>query len=70
MVACQPPGLPGMGGRRLRAFASPSSPSSAPSERVFSLVKSMFGDEQLTSLADQIQAAVVAMLTYNKRAIG
>jgi hypothetical protein len=30
----------------------------------------MFGDEQLTSLADQIQAAVVAMLTYNKRAIG
>eukprot|EP00966_Prymnesium_polylepis_P166657 3852366-Prymnesium_polylepis.1 len=26
------------------------------------------GDEQLTSLADQIQAAV--MLTYNKRAIG
>eukprot|EP00966_Prymnesium_polylepis_P195012 4520579-Prymnesium_polylepis.1 len=29
---------------------SPSSPSSAPSKRVFSLVKSMFGDEQLTSL--------------------
>eukprot|EP00966_Prymnesium_polylepis_P187454 4346007-Prymnesium_polylepis.1 len=43
-------------------------PSSAPSERVFSLVKSMFGDEQLSSLADQIQAAV--MLNYNKRAIG
>eukprot|EP00966_Prymnesium_polylepis_P309993 7162170-Prymnesium_polylepis.1 len=27
-------------------------------------------DEQLTSLADQVQVAVVAMLAYNKRAIG
>ena len=70
VVACQSTTRPSRHGRRLRASASPSSPSSAPSERVFSLVKSMFGDEQLTSLADQIQAAVVAMLTYNKRAIG
>ena len=43
-------------------------PSSAPSERVFSLVKGMFGDDQLGSLADQIQAAV--MMRYNKRIVG
>ena len=43
-------------------------PSSAAAERVFSLLKSMFGDMQMTTLADYIQAAL--MLRYNKRVLG
>ena len=37
-------------------------------ERVFALLKTMFGDEQMASLADYIQAAL--MLNYNDRKIG
>ena len=47
-------------------FAIP--PSSAASERVFSLLKAMFGEAQDSSLADVIQAAL--MLRYNKRSVG
>ena len=36
-------------------------------ERVFALVKNLFGDEQLSALADYVQA--VLMLNYNKRSI-
>ena len=43
-------------------------PSSAACERVFSLLKNMFGDLQHSSLADYIQASL--MLKYNKRAVG
>ena len=43
-------------------------PSSAPCERVFSLVESMFGTEQLHVLGDQLQGSV--MLCANKRAVG
>ena len=43
-------------------------PSSAASERVFSLVKQMFGKDQLTALADFIQGSL--MLRYNKRVVG
>ena len=43
-------------------------PSSAASERVFSLVKAMFGKDQLSSLGDQLQGSV--MLRYNKRNVG
>ena len=44
-------------------------PNSAAAERVFSLlIKSMFGDQQMTALADYIQAAL--MLRYNKRVLG
>ena len=42
--------------------------SSAASERVFSLVDSMFGQGSLSSLADQLQGSV--MLKYNKRQVG
>ena len=42
--------------------------SSAATERVFSLVNLMFGDQQDSALADQVQAA--AMLRYNKRSVG
>ena len=42
--------------------------SSAASERVFSLVDSMFGSDQKSTLADQLQGSV--MLKYNKRQIG
>mmetsp|Transcript_2703 Transcript_2703/g.7883 ORF Transcript_2703/g.7883 Transcript_2703/m.7883 type:complete len:135 (+) Transcript_2703:445-849(+) len=40
-------------------------PSSASCERVFSLLKCMFGHLQSASLADQVQAAL--MLRYNER---
>ena len=43
-------------------------PGSLSCERVFSLVKPMFGDQQLSSLADYIQAAL--MLRYNERPVG
>ena len=36
--------------------------------RVFSLLKLMFGDTQMSALADMIQAAL--MLKYNKRKVG
>ena len=38
------------------------------SSRVFSLLELMFGDAQMTSLTDMIQAAL--MLKYNGRKIG
>ena len=37
-------------------------------QRVFSLLKWMFGDQQMSTLADIIQAAL--MLRYNKRPVG
>ena len=50
--------------RIVRSFT----PNSAAAERVFSLLKDMFGDQQMTALADMIQAAL--MLKYNKRVVG
>ena len=44
------------------------SPNSASCERVFSLVKTMFGEKQMSALADYIRAAL--MLKFNKRVIG
>ena len=44
------------------------SPNSAACERVFSLLKNMFGEQQLEALADYIRAAL--MLAYNKRTVG
>ena len=41
------------------------SPNSASCERVFSLLKQMFGVDQKAVLADYMQAAL--MLRYNKR---
>ena len=41
--------------------------NSAGCERVFSLLKSMFGPQQAGALADYIQAAL--MLRYNKRLV-
>tara|TARA_B110000046_G_scaffold111232_1_gene118450 strand:- start:213 stop:368 length:156 start_codon:yes stop_codon:yes gene_type:complete len=43
-------------------------PSSAAAERVFSLLKLMWGDTQMLALADMIQALL--MLKYNQRKIG
>ena len=42
--------------------------SSAAAERVFSMLKMMFGDTQMSALADMIQVAL--MLRYNKRTVG
>jgi hypothetical protein len=47
-------------------FAIP--PTSAASERVFSLLEAMFGKDQDSSLSDLIQAAL--MLRYNGRSVG
>ena len=44
------------------------SPNSASCERVFALLKAMFGEAQLSSLRDYVQAAL--MLRYNERAVG
>ena len=44
------------------------SPNSASCERVFSLVKSMFGEQQLSSIADYVRAAL--MLKFNGRRVG
>ena len=49
-------------------IAGSFTPNSAAAERVFSLLKLMFGDMQKTSLADMIQAAL--MLRYNGRKVG
>ena len=43
-------------------------PNSAAAERVFSLLKVMFGDQQMDTLADIIQTAL--MLRVNKRTVG
>ena len=43
-------------------------PNSAAAERVFSLLKSMFGDQQMETLADIIQTAL--MLRVNQRSVG
>ena len=58
---------------RPAALARPSWPlccrlKSPPPERVFSLLKLMFGDMQMSALADMIQSAL--MLRYNKRKVG
>ena len=44
------------------------SPSSASCERVFALVKNLFGDQQLHALKDYLQAGL--KLNYNKRVVG
>ena len=43
------------------------SPNSCACERVFSLLKNMFGEDQDSCLADYLQAAL--MLRYNKRVL-
>ena len=43
-------------------------PNSAAAERVLSLLKAMFGDLQMETLADIIQTAL--MLRINKRKVG
>ena len=43
-------------------------PNSAAAERVFSLLKLMFGELQMRALSDLIQAAL--MLKYNEREVG
>lgn len=44
------------------------SPNSASCERVFALLRLMYGDAQTAALSDQLQAAL--MSRYNKRTIG
>ena len=44
------------------------SPNSASCERVFALLKNLFGEEQMSALADYVQASL--MLNYNGREVG
>ena len=44
------------------------SPNSASCERVFALLKNLFGEQQMSALADYVQAAL--MLNYNGRCVG
>ena len=44
------------------------SPNSAACERVFSLLKRLFGEQQLSTLKDSLNVAL--KLNYNKRAFG
>ena len=44
------------------------SPNLACCERVFALLKNMFGEQQMQALADYVQAAL--MLRYNGRVVG
>ena len=48
--------------------AAAISPNSASCERVFALLRRLFGEEQMRALADYIQASL--MLNYNKREVG
>ena len=45
-----------------------SSPNSASCGRVFALLRNLFGEQQMRSLADYVQAAL--MLNYNQRNVG
>ena len=66
-MACQRPhDFPAWALAARVAFAL--SPSSAACERVFALVKTMFGEQQMSTLSDMIQAAL--MLRSNKRRVG
>lgn len=44
------------------------SPNSASCERVFALLKRLFGEQQMSTLADYLQAAL--MLNYHGRSVG
>ena len=48
-------------------FRAILSSNSASCERVFSLVKIMFGEQQMSALADYIRAAL--MLKFNQRTV-
>ena len=71
--AC-PPRPPRINGGSFKAWALAArvvfaiSPNSASCERVFALLKRLFGEQQMSSLADLLQASL--MLNYNKRTVG
>ena len=72
---CHPPARGGTNSSKFPAWAEAArivfafSPNSAAAERIFSLLKVMFGDQQMTALvADIIETAL--MLRYNKRVVG
>ena len=44
------------------------SPNSASCERVVALLKNLFGEQQMSTLADYVQASL--MLNYNGRRVG
>ena len=44
------------------------SPNSASCERVFALLRNLFGEKQVSALSDYLQASL--MLNYNKRVVG
>ena len=70
LVAPQQRYLSGVGARstrRLRHLYA-ISPNSASCERVFALLKNLFGDQQFSALADYLESSL--KLNYNKRRVG
>ena len=69
---CSPGGAPNGGSFPAWALAArivfASSPNSASCERVFALLRNLFDELQMKSLADYVQAAL--MLNYNQRNVG
>ena len=62
------PGLGARGAHRLRDLAQLGHGNSASCERVFALLKNLFGEQQMSALADYVQASL--MLNYNGRRVG
>ena len=63
LLAPQRPEVPHVGGGTARIMFA-MTPNSASAERVFSLLKAMFGDARASSLSDLIQGSL--MLKFNK----
>ena len=68
MVARQRQELPRLGGAQAARIVFALSPNSAACERVFSLVKRLFGEQQMDSLSDYLNAAL--KLNFNGRTVG
>ena len=45
-------------------------PNSAACERVFSMLKRMFTEQQISAVGDYIRAALMLALAYNGRNVG
>ena len=65
--SCGSPSFPQESGGSPRIVFAVS-PNSASCERVFALLKNLFGDDATSALADYLQAGL--MLNYNKRQVG
>ena len=54
--------------RACRRIVFAISPNSASCERVFALLRNLFGEQQMTALADYVQTSL--MLNFHGRLVG